>query len=141
LRASVARWLVDRAGFRVEPSSVASVTLEGGGKRLVLARARDRLVAADAGSRDPGDRVGEALAALRAEDVVHLGPPKADEGFASPALDVHVRPGADGGAGLRFRVGRTSYLHNEKIDYARLDGVDATFAIAHDRLAPLFDAL
>jgi hypothetical protein len=38
-------------------------------------------------------------------------------------------------------VGDSALILKERMFYARLEGVDATFAIARDRLAPLMDAL
>ena len=141
LRALAARWLVDRAGFRVDPPSQDGVTLKAGTKVVTLARKGPSLERLDGGGEEVGGRVAEALAGLRAEGIVHLGAARADEGFAQPALDVRVRRAGDSGAALHFVVGHAAVWDNQKVYFARLDGVDATFAIAEGRMAPLFDAL
>ena len=147
LRALAAHWLIDRAGFRASPAQVERVTLEartaGGAKRAAFVRQGQELVMADGKPSDVAARVSEALASLRAEGVVHTGPARPDEGFTEPALDVRlVRAGDDAGAtSVHFVVGHAGVWENERVYFARLDGVNATFAIAEGRLAPLFDAL
>jgi hypothetical protein len=130
--------LIDRGGFRVDPGAVAQVSLSNGkAKRTLNAEPRR-----DAGSRDPTSRVLAALETLRPDMVVHLGLPKPGEGFGVPTLDVRIKIRADAGAReIHFVVGDTAMVERHRLTYARIDGVDATFGIAHDRLEPLFDAL
>jgi hypothetical protein len=143
LRALASRWLIDRAGFRVDPATIDAVTLVRGPKVVVLTRRGQSLSRADGGggAGEEGEKVGEALAGLRAEGTVHIGPARADEGLAPPTLDVRVHRTGDAGASLHFVVGHGAVWEDQKVYFARLDGVDATFAIAEARLAPLLDAL
>jgi hypothetical protein len=141
LRDLSARVLVDRNGFFVDGASLKSVTLARGSKSAVFTRVDAHLVAPPGGPRDAAEKVAIALGQLRADEVVHLGAALADEGFSAPVLDVRIASSADGGGKSRhFVVGRSTIRKNEKMHFARIEGVDATFAIAGDRLAPLFDA-
>jgi hypothetical protein len=136
------RVLIERTGFRVDSADVETVTLSRGGQRLVLTRRAGKLSLGDGGAGDVGDKIGLALETLHADEVVHLGPARPTEGFAHPSLDVRVRTTGDAGArDLRFVVGDSALILKERMFYVRLEGVDATFAIARDRLAPLLDAL
>jgi hypothetical protein len=79
---------------------------------------------------------------MRADEVVHLGAPRRDEGFLHPSLDVRVEIAGEAGTKeVHFVIGESALILKERMFYARLDGVDATFAIARDRIAPLLDAL
>jgi hypothetical protein len=135
------RLLVERSGFHVDSAEVFTVTMSRAGARLVLARRGGKLLLGDGGGVDVGEKVGLALEALRADEVVHLGPPRPTEGFSHPSLDVRVRTTSEAGAkDVHFVVGDSALVLKERMFYARLEGVDATFAIARDRLAPLLDA-
>jgi len=138
---------VDRSGFFVDPDTIASVDLSHGTHQAHFSFG----AGADAGPA--GELVAAAVGDLQAEDVVHLGGPKAEEGFGSPALDVHVRSASDGGLQvLHFKIGAllspstadagaAASSADPKMVYARLDGVDATFALPEARVRPLLDAL
>jgi hypothetical protein len=74
--------------------------------------------------------------------VVHLGPPKPDEGFATPTLDVRVKLAVDGGPHeVHFMLGDTALLNRERMVYARVEGVDATYAVARERVGPIIEGL
>lgn len=136
------RLLVAQTGFQVDSADVDTVTLSRGSARLVLSRRAGKLVLGDGGGADVGEKIGLALEALRADSAVHLGPPRPTEGFARPSLDVRVRTKGDGGAtDVHFVVGDSALVQKERMFFVRLDGVDATYAVARDRLAPLMDAL
>lgn len=141
LRDLTARVLVDRNGFFVDGQSLKSVTLVQGAKSAVFNRVDSHLVGPAGGPRDAAEKVAAALGQLRADEVVHLGAAVADEGFSAPTLDVRIASNADGGGKPRhFVIGRSTIRKNEKMHFTRIEGVDATFAIASDRLAPFFDA-
>ncbi len=141
LRDLAARVLIDRNGFFVDGESLKSVTLAQGAKSTVFNRAESHLVGPAGGPRDAPEKVAGALGQLRADEVVHLGPALADEGFSAPILDVRIASTAEVGKKPRhFVIGRSTIRKNEKMYFARIEGVDATFAIASDRLAPFFDA-
>jgi len=78
-------------------------------------------------------RLREALGALRASYVTHLGAPRADEGFERPGLEISFVSKAEkrtrvriGSASSRFSSAREGDL---PLCYARRDDVDATFTI------------
>ena len=136
------RLLVEQTGFHVDSAEVETVTLSRGTARRVLVRRAGKLLLGDGGAGDVDGKIGVALETLRADGVVHLGPPRPTEGFSRPSLDVRVRTTSDAGArDVHFVVGDSALVQKERMFFARLDGVDATFAIARDRLAPLMDAL
>jgi hypothetical protein len=126
LRERARTWLVDLHGL--VPAEVLRVTLERGGKRLSFG--------ADAGEPLGADAVLAAASVLRADSVVHLGAALADEGFARPSLVLT----ASGGSGARRVVfGRDGLAGTAPIVYARVDGVDATFAVDRDRTRPFLE--
>ena len=136
------RVLIDRSGFHVDSAEVEMLSLARGSSRVVLSRRSGKLDLPDGGGADLGEKLSLALDALHVDDVVHLGPPAAKEGFGRPSLDVRIRMKRDSGAReLHFVLGDSALILKERMFYARLDGVDATFAIARDRIAPLLDAL
>jgi hypothetical protein len=124
LRDRARGWLLDLHGLA--PPNVVSVTLERDGKRLAFSN--------DAGD-DATDDVLRAANVLRADAVVHLGPARADEGLAHPALTITLR-GPD--ASRTIAVG-APLVSDEKMRHARIPGVDATFAIEAGRLRAFFD--
>ncbi len=129
------RPLIDRNAFFIDPVRLASVTLKRGGATATISRGA---AAGDAGS----EAVYSAFARLRAEDVVHLGPALPDEGFGAPSLDVRATLSGDAGAGaVHFIFGRATLQHDQKVYFARIEGTDATFTVAKERIDPLLDAL
>lgn len=115
LRDALTRVLVSRDALSLE--GAGALELRRGGRVVVL-------------SLDAG-----AAPSLRAEAVVHLGPARPDEGMAEPSLEVR----AAGGKEARVRLGRATLRRDQKVYFARIDGVDATFAVAAERVAPLLD--
>ncbi len=142
LREGVATWLIDRGAFRADPRAVESVALARGPSHVTF---HGRGAGVDSGVRDTTARVLEALEVLRPEVVVHLGPPRPAEGFGAPSLDVRVKVVGDAGKAsareVHFVLGDTTVLNRERIVYARVDGVDATYGIARERVGALLDAL
>jgi hypothetical protein len=141
LRDSAASWIIDRAGFAVDPADVLEVVLSRpGSRRIVLKPPRD---AADGGATDAMRRVLETLAALRPDMVLHLGAAKPDEGFDPPTLDVRVKVRRSSAApdDIHFMIGDTALINRERVTFLRRVGADATFAVARERVAPLLDAL
>ena len=66
--------------------------------------------------------------ALRAEQTVHLGAAKPGEGLSKPTLVLSFS--AKSGQHYRLLVGANDTIDETPIAYARLDGVDATFALS-----------
>jgi hypothetical protein len=125
LRDRARTWLVNLHGLSL--LGLDSVQLERDGKRLAFA--------ADASAGDDADAVFAAANVLRADRVAHLGAARADEGMAHPSLVVTLR---GGGASQRVVVGGEA-KGDEKVRYARVPGVDATFEIDRDRLKSFYD--
>ena len=130
LREAATTWLVDRSVFRADAASVDRVTLSRGTARAVFVGRRE---AVDGAAGDTTSKVLSALEALRADTVVHLGPPRPSEGFGTPTLDVRVKTVTDAGSReIHFVLGDTALVNRERVVYARVDGVDATYGIARD---------
>lgn len=78
-----------------------------------------------------------SVSSLRAEQAVHLGARKPHEGLETPQLELSLT--AKSGKTARLTVGVCDTLEDASICYARLDGVDATFAISRRLVAELRD--
>ncbi len=125
LRDRARAWLVDLHGFA--PPDVALVTLERNGKRLGFS--------ADAGD-DTTDAILRAANVLRADSVVHLGAPLADEGFGQPSLVLTISGKT---SSKRITFGREAVTNDAKTVLARVTGIEATFAVDRDRVKAFFD--
>jgi hypothetical protein len=77
------------------------------------------------------------VSSLRAEQTVHLGPAKPGEGFEKPLLSLSLT--GKSGKTARLLVGACDTLDDAAVCYARLDGVDATFALSRRLVAELQD--
>jgi hypothetical protein len=136
------RLLLDRSAFHVDSGDVATLTLSRGKEKLVLLGHDRKLRLADGGGPELGDKLAALLDAMHADSVVHLGPPRPNEGFSRPSLDVRIQTRSDAGLkDVRFVVGDSTMIWKERMFFARLDGVDATFALARDRVSELLNAL
>jgi hypothetical protein len=129
-------WLVDLHGF--SPANVEAVTLVRNGKRAAFG--------VDAGQDEASEAVLSAANVLRADAVVHLGATRAEEGFSAPSLILALRGRAAGEAGERDAGGAATRrvifgaeLPGGKSRYARLEGVDAVFAVDEGRTRAFFD--
>jgi len=136
-------WVVDRAVFVARTADLERVVLEAGGARIELERSGDEFTQLAGEPRLSATAVGavlEALAGMRAEAAVHLGPPLPHEGMADPALVVRVEREPPGQLPARWRVGAGDSWRGTSVYYARADGVDATYVIARGHIAPLLDS-
>jgi hypothetical protein len=124
--------LIERALLPVPEAELVGIQLESGGRTAQVTRADARW------QGDLSDEVVEAILALKAEQTVHLGAETAAEGLARPS--VTVRFTAKNGQQFRLRVGANDTLAESPIAYARLDGVDATFALSARAATMLRDA-
>ena len=132
-RDALSKILVDRSALAIDAAKASSIVLSRVGARLELRRVADRWTGPDAGVATP-DSIANALDTLRADDVVRLGPPAPEEGFAAPSLDVRVD-------GHHLRFGRDALRKNQAMVFVRVDGTEATFAVARERVDPLRNAL
>jgi Domain of unknown function (DUF4340) len=153
LRELAARPSIDRGRFRLDIASLVRVVVERNGARVVLSRPRgaDRLVRAGA-ELDGGEASDEAdrgrglergLAGLYAEAAVHAGPPDADEGMDRPtlAIDATSRRGPEGPVETRISIGAPERGGTTDAYFARVSGVDATFAVPRSAVSAILDAL
>ncbi len=93
-----------------------------------------------AGRGQPRPLSGALLASvssLRAERTVHLGPRHPSEGLESPQLELSLS--SKSGKSARLTIGVCDTLEDASVCYARLDSVDATFAISRRLVAELRD--
>jgi hypothetical protein len=134
VRGAASRLLVDRGALAVDPAKIDKVVLVKGNTRFVLHKTSGKLTAPDGGTSELIDDVAHAIGLLRADDAVHFGPPTADEG--PPTLDIRV---TQNGKESVIHVGRALLRRDQKMYFARIEGVGATFAVAKERIEPLLD--
>jgi hypothetical protein len=138
---------LDRSVFIMDPADTVRVTLEAEGRAVVLERRGDEFVETDPGeplSQDAIRKIVDTLAALRAEAAVGVGPALPGQGFERPVLTVHIEreAGQPGRPQVAvFRVGAGDSWRGISIHYARVDGVQATYAVARSGIRALIDAL
>ncbi|MFI5298716.1 MAG: hypothetical protein ACHREM_11515, partial [Polyangiales bacterium] len=141
-RDAILRLPADRGaiGFRGEIAS--KLVVSNGTKTRTLAFGPDKVWrdvshgetaggAADLSAR----KLADALVALRSEAIVHLGAALPDEGVTDPkraklVVEAVLATGV-GGAGKprRLVIGAEGKLGSKSVYFARIDGVDATYAI------------
>ncbi len=140
-RESLARILVDRSALTVDSTKASLIVLTRATAHVELRRVADRFVAPDALAVSAAT-ITSALDTLRADDVVHLGAAAPDEGFAPPSCEIRADLEGDGGKrSIQIRFGRDVLRKNQMMVLARVAGVDATFAVARERVDPIRNAL
>lgn len=141
-RDALARILIDRSALAADTKDASQIVLSRADRKLVIARPPGGAWSTHgAQTAQTPDAIATALDGLRADDVVHLGPPTRDEGFDA-AFDVRVETTGDAGKRtVHVRFGRDALRKNQAMVYARIDGVDATFAVARERVDPIRNAL
>jgi hypothetical protein len=153
LRELASRPAVDRGRFRLDLPSIARVVLERSGGRVILWRPRgaQRLVRqgaeVDGGEASEetsaGSSLERALAGLHAEFALHAGPPEADEGMDRPTLAIEATARGDASVPVETRVSIGAATRSGTTDayFARISGVDATFAVPRSVVTAILDAL
>jgi hypothetical protein len=128
LRDLVTHPAIDRSAFRVDPSTLSSVSLEHGSSRLVLSRAGTDLVRADQVDADAGtDAIAHALSSLYAVATLHPGPAAADEGMNHPTLVLDLA--TDSRTTTHLTIGAAASVDGIDAYFARARGIDATFLV------------
>jgi hypothetical protein len=132
LRQVLAHPAIDRSRFHVETSRGTSVTVVRAGVR--------RLLGSDAGT---DDALEAAVAALFAESALHGGPAAAEEGIDHPTLELLAASRTDAGAPVERRVviGAETHVDGSAAYFARVSGIDATFAVPKARVTAILDSL
>lgn len=128
------RPLVDRSLCRVPRGELERIDLARGERQLVITRRGDGWEAA--GNARAGE-LGETLSALRADFAVHLGAARPNEGLSKPSLRIRFVDAK--GTTRHLLVGARATVDDSSIAYARLDGVDATFALSSNVVDALQD--
>jgi hypothetical protein len=129
LRALAGHPAIDRSRLRIDASPGARATLSHDHVKLALAAAGGGFVRS--GRAEAGDDpVGAALVGLYARNAVHTGPPAPSEGFDFPTLEIQVASRGEwaGASGRRIVIGARAANPDDGY-FARVSGVDATFAV------------
>jgi hypothetical protein len=139
---AVDRLVLNRDVMRVLGADVSRVTLRAGGDRLVAeTRSGAWKLTGDAASEPSADitagKLRDALSDLRAEGAVSIGPPAPAHGFGEPTATLEVE--RTGGQRMLVTFGATDVFRGVAATYARLEGVDATYAVAQSRVRALLD--
>jgi hypothetical protein len=144
LREIAGRPAVDRSRLRLDPASLARVVFSRGDARRVLSRApgAERLTreGEDPEGTTAEDRLASAIAALRAESALHVGPAERGEGLDKPTLEIDARALAGGAAETRIEIGAPTHDGAHEAYFARVAGVDATFAVPRSAVDAILDA-
>ena len=84
-----------------------------------------------------------ALAGLYAECALHVGSSEADEGMDRPTLSIEATSHGDAGVPVVTRISIGAPTRNGATDayFARVAGVDATFAVPRGAVTAILDAL
>lgn len=127
------RLVIDRSAFAIDAATASVVVAKRG------ARAELRAGRVDGGAADGGAKLADAIASLRADAALHVGPSARDEGLATPVLELRVASG-DAGTARRIAFGGETTVGNEKMRFARVDGVDATFVVPEALVDAILEA-
>jgi hypothetical protein len=145
MRALVSHPSVDRNRFRIDPTVLKSVTFVRGSTRFVFERTGDRLLprGGEAGEAGDGDKLEGALEGFYAQTALHIGAPAPEEGMNRPTLEIISRTTVgDASAGeTRIVVGAAARIDGADGYFARVSGIDATFAVPQRVVAAVVDAL
>jgi hypothetical protein len=128
--------LIDRSLCPVAPEKLSQIELKRGARTVQLVRQGDSFVSPDL----PAARaaaLAETLRSLRADFTVHLGPERASERLRPASATVTFT--ASTGQRYALRIGARDTIEGARIAFARVDSVDATFALADSTLATLQD--
>jgi hypothetical protein len=129
LREEAARPAVDRARLRVDPAALEKATFLRDGRRLTLDH------------DDVGGDLAAALSSLAAQVALHVGPPAPDEGFSAPTLEIRAAMHPDAGPlETHIVIGAATHVDGADAYFARVSGVDATFAVSRRSVAAILDA-
>jgi hypothetical protein len=151
-------WFIDRSSLRVDPGSIARVTLTAeGGAKVHAERSGDVWRIRSSEPRDAGAgaspaqaaAIRDALAELVAEGAVSIGEPEKDQGLTKPQLTLEIERVKPEGAPssepppkpVTIAFGAGDVWRGTRIYYARRSGVDATFAVAQAKVRPLLNAV
>lgn len=128
--------LIDRALCPVAPEKLSQIELKRGARTVKLTKNGDTF-----GSPDlPATRaaaLAETLRSLRADFTVHVGPERPSERLRPASTTITFR--ASTGEHYDLRIGARDTIEGASIAFARIDSVNATFALAASTAAALQD--
>jgi hypothetical protein len=128
--------LLERSLCPVPAADLQRIELGQPGREIVLTRSGETWQAS--GPAAPrAHELGEVLSGLRAEQALHLGPARPNEGLAQPSMSVRFVDNR--GQARKLTIGARDTWQGASIAYARLEGVNATFALAAATLTALQD--
>lgn len=142
LRVLASHPAIDRAKLRLDNSLLTRVTLVHDGERRVIdiTPLAGSPVAAS-GDAGQTERLGQAVASFYAHDALHSGAPPRSEGFDRPTLQIDAILRADAGSAERvITIGAPTRVGPFDAYFARLAGVDATFAVPRGSVERILDA-
>lgn len=146
VRSTIHVLLLDRSVLMAEPERVQSLSIKTVDHVFSARRLGEVWVEAAGTEPAPGAALTllDTLATLRVEGAVHVGGPRPGEGFLRPllALEVEIDElAAPGHKTKRFRIGSGDAWNGISVHYVRVDGLDATYAVARSQVLRLLDAL
>jgi hypothetical protein len=127
--------LIDRALCPFDRAQLARIELKQGARSLTLSRSGNAWQGGTLAAAQASELV-EALGALRAEQALHVGSARPNEGFDKPRGAITFVD--QQGKSSRLTLGAKGTLGEEPIVFARLEGVDATFALLARTAEQLF---
>lgn len=142
LRVLASHPAIDRARLRLDTIPLTRVTLVHDGERRVIDLAA-RAASLIAVSTDAGhvEQLSQAVVSLYAHDALHSGAPQRGEGFDDPTLQIDAIVRADAGPVERLiTIGAPTRVGPFDAYFARLAGVDATFAVPRRSVERILDA-
>jgi hypothetical protein len=151
-----ARPAIDRSRFRLDPTSLTRVKIVRGADTLALTNAGGHLaLALAAGTPLSAERdvakLAAALAAFEARYALHDGPAtRRREGFEHPTIAIDASGRSDAGQPLETHIvigalvaagaGGTRHDASSESYFARVSGIDATFAVPREAVDALVAA-
>lgn len=135
---------IDRAPFLLNPKTLETLRVENERSHYTFERRGDALMELS-GRGDPelGASLLEAINELAPQAAVHVGAARADEGLARPRLVLSGKRRDPEGNLVPFRLsfGAVGVFQGRVVQWARAEGVDASFAIDRVALQALEDRL
>ncbi|HEX4334818.1 MAG TPA: DUF4340 domain-containing protein [Polyangiaceae bacterium] len=139
--------VLDRSALMMDPAITAKVTVLAKDRGAVFERRGDEFVQTDSGeplSNEAIRKIIDTLSSLSAEAAVDVGPARKEQGFDRPELTVKIErePGhPEKPPSTTFSVGAGDSWRGISVHYARVEGVQATYAVARSAVRALVDAL
>ena len=136
----LSRPLLDRSIFLLDVATTQRIELVAKGRKITLEKSGDRFVERLPSVPLRPEQIAEivdALATLRPEAAVRLGPARQAEGLERPVLTVRIS--AESGSDRSFRIGAADSFHDMNVRYARSEGSEVSYVIAASKLSPLLE--